>query len=412
MTVMKPGSGFCNLCAKLSDDGTDVAIAAKVFHRERAQHEKEHYMIKVREAEANNNNKHICFDFAEKLYIPHDTKQLQAQFFVTPGKIELFGIGSQAAKTLSIYMFEEGSVPTRQAFIKNQVLTCLHHHIKDIDPNDIITLHADNCASQNKNKSTMRYLCFVVIVKLHLFISLKFMIPGHTKFYCDTLFGLFKTKFYKSDVWGSKKVGELITNSKTEGVTAIHDNELFWYDWASFLDQFFDGVVKDISIKQSFEFRDDGIVRSRDYSDSMEFQDTNLLKKDVTVEDVIKCWSGASQDDRFKPLSSFRVTAEPVPRERLIQLEEIRSKFVKREHRSEFMTHLKPQMHALRDVLVQEKQAKLDAMTEKYRPIEKTPAKKKKTGKKVEAKVKPIWVLGEQGDSLRGKIAELQGFWS
>jgi hypothetical protein len=91
-------------------------------------------------------------------------------------------------------------------------------------------------------------------------------------------------------------VAEMINKRKSEGVTAIHDRELRWYDWAAYLDQFYSGKITNISIKQAFKFNPDGTVESKDYSDSTTTISTKLLKPEVTTNDIIRTWNNANED--------------------------------------------------------------------------------------------------------------------
>ena len=53
-----------------------------------------------------------------------------------------------------------------------------------------ITIHADNCSSQNKNNTMIWYLAWRVMDGLHKRITYSFMVLGHTKFLPDGFFWL------------------------------------------------------------------------------------------------------------------------------------------------------------------------------------------------------------------------------
>src|SRR3954471_10586510 len=63
-----------------------------------------------------------------------------------------------------------------------------------------ITIHADNCSSQNKNNTMIWYLAWRMMNGLHKRITYSFMVPGHTKFSPDGFFGLIKLKLKKAEV--------------------------------------------------------------------------------------------------------------------------------------------------------------------------------------------------------------------
>ena len=73
----------------------------------------------------------------------------------------------------------------------NAIVSMLHHFFKvhGLGERDV-HLHADNCGGQNKNNTMVGYLLWRVLTGLHEYITLSFMVAGHTKFSPDWCFGL------------------------------------------------------------------------------------------------------------------------------------------------------------------------------------------------------------------------------
>ncbi|RUP48345.1 hypothetical protein BC936DRAFT_144689 [Jimgerdemannia flammicorona] len=72
----------------------------------------------------------------------------------------------------------------------------------------------DNCSGQNKNNALIKYLCWRIAVKLHIKITLRFMVAGHTKFSPDGFFGLFKLKLrlvLKSEIHTIDQLATVVT---------------------------------------------------------------------------------------------------------------------------------------------------------------------------------------------------------
>ena len=105
---------------------------------------------------------------------------------------------------------------------------------------------ADNCNGQNKNRFMIAYLCWRVLAQLHSKITLSFLPVGHTKFYPDLGFGLFKRHLKTSTVSTMQEVVECI-NSSTPLSHALHaqlvanedgDIVVSSYDWQEKLGNF------------------------------------------------------------------------------------------------------------------------------------------------------------------------------
>ena len=63
-----------------------------------------------------------------------------------------------------------------------------------------VWLHADNCVGENKNNTLMHYLAWRVMNGFHSEITISFMLPGHTKFSPDSIFGLYKLCYRKNKI--------------------------------------------------------------------------------------------------------------------------------------------------------------------------------------------------------------------
>ncbi len=115
----------------------------------------------------------------------------------------------------------------------------------------------DNCAGQNKNRFMMWFLSYMSIMRPSTtLISLSFLVAGHTKNFCDACFELCKRSLKGKDILSPKDIAHAFQNSCKCNQVVLSDNiKRKWYDWKLFLEQYYDGVIPQVSIIYEFEFR-------------------------------------------------------------------------------------------------------------------------------------------------------------
>lgn len=133
----------------------------------------------------------------------------------------------------------------------------------------------------------------------------KFLIAGHTKNFCDACFGLCKRSIKGKDVFTPKQLIACYNDSATCN-RVVTTSKVVWYDWKSFLSQFFSGAVQNISSQHEFEFHRDqpGVVKYKELFDSPNWSKQNLLKPGVTANDVV------NPSGNFRRLDEFIVPPE------------------------------------------------------------------------------------------------------
>jgi hypothetical protein len=78
-----------------------------------------------------------------------------------------------------------------------------------------LVITCDNCVGQNKNNYSLFFYSWLIDRGLYEEVELNFMIPGHTKFICDSCFGLIKVLYRKSKVNTIDDVVSVIDRSTT-----------------------------------------------------------------------------------------------------------------------------------------------------------------------------------------------------
>jgi len=76
-----------------------------------------------------------------------------------------------------------------------------------------VYFHGDNCCAQNKNNILMGYFNWRVLSNLHESITMSFLPVGHTKFSPDPAFGIFKSKFRRSNVNNLTEMAQVVVDS-------------------------------------------------------------------------------------------------------------------------------------------------------------------------------------------------------
>ena len=83
-------------------------------------------------------------------------------YFKTRRKIDVFGIDNEASNTQLSFLIDE---PFNIQKGPNSVISMLHFYLARYVPNGTsLILYADNCPGQNKNKTIVTYLSYLVKV--------------------------------------------------------------------------------------------------------------------------------------------------------------------------------------------------------------------------------------------------------
>ena len=138
-------------------------------------------------------------------------KKLVQFIFLTPYKVALFSISCEPATKMVICIVPECMASGKGS---NSVISFLHHFFEQYSYGEMeVHLRADNCTGQNKNRYMMAYLCYRILCDLHKKITISFLPVGHTKFFLDMGFGLFKRRFRVSDANTVEDIAKCVTES-------------------------------------------------------------------------------------------------------------------------------------------------------------------------------------------------------
>ena len=186
---------------------------------------------------------HICIDYGQSIGVPNTADQLGGTYFLQMRNFLLFGIYSALENKMICYTYDEREAGKGA----NEVISFLHNFLSSRTiqtPN--ITIHADNCRGQNKNKYVMWYLIWLAATCRVKHVEFKFMIKGHTQFIVDSNIGHIKRELRRSDVFCLEHWEQIIDRSAvTNKARIVNGNDV--YDWKKGLSSYFkdfDGISK------------------------------------------------------------------------------------------------------------------------------------------------------------------------
>ena len=149
----------------------------------------------------------LTIDMGQNLCLPNfEAEQPGDTFYLSPMTVLLFGVVENATEDgidrMNAYIWREFE-GDRGA---NNIASCLLMDLKRRGwmnrPNyGELTYIADNCGGQNKNKVVVRFLMWLVELRVFPRVRLFFLVKGHTKNAVDRMFNLLKHSYHCLDIY-------------------------------------------------------------------------------------------------------------------------------------------------------------------------------------------------------------------
>jgi hypothetical protein len=246
LQFMSPKSDLCETCELMKLDiqyitehEKKLEITEKYLnHLNRAKQERDYYndniKCAVEDGKRNPNTSgfqilfksfegsaHIAYDWAQNVQVPYSPQQIGSIFFKSPRKVHLFGVcntGNFPHTEQTNYIIDEAEMPDdgKQGKGVNCTLSLVWHAILKYNCGEKkLVITCDNCVGQNKNNFSLFFYSWLIDRGLYEEIELNFMIPGHTKFICDSCFGLIKVLYRKSKVNTIDDIVSVVNRSTT-----------------------------------------------------------------------------------------------------------------------------------------------------------------------------------------------------
>ena len=93
---------------------------------------------------------------------------------------------------------------------------------------------ADNCGGQNKNKVVIRFLMWLVEVKIFPVVQIFFLVKGHTKNSADRMFNLLKRGYHRRNIYTYNQMHEVLSENDNVTVHKMRKEDFFdhqeWQD--------------------------------------------------------------------------------------------------------------------------------------------------------------------------------------
>ena len=282
VTVMKPADDLCDICRTNSlaimdtknckDTVKEQKLNNAVQHLHKAKTQRLCYQNYC--SNTDDSTTVLSFDFAQNVHYPHSPQQPGTAYFKAAKKCAVFGITNEKHKVQVNYLIDEGDDIGKGP---NCVISLLHNYLEALHPIDTLILFADNCVGQNKNNAVLHYLMWRVEKGKNKEIVLNFLLTGHTKFSPDRFFGVFKSKYARTNIDTFEDLINCVVASSPSGHNkAISAKNVTWYQWDMYLRKFFKRLPN-ITTFHHFNICAKGIVKAKLFADTEELTQSTLL---------------------------------------------------------------------------------------------------------------------------------------
>lgn len=236
-----------------------ILKAAK--HVEMARIQRKYYQDKKQEAVDTANldpsQRCLCFvaDYAQNMGVPSfGYEQPGETYYYSPMNAYCFGVVdcSKTPEMLTSYVYTEDQAKKGG----NNVVSLLWLHLQrsgivdTTTPYKEITFIFDNCGGQNKNRMVLRFLFFIVKMKIAYIARAAFLIRGHTKNDCDRLFNLMKKHYRKANIYTPNDLMKALRHDQVEPVQVGNSS---FQDWDALEERFIRRPVGVINRNHMFE---------------------------------------------------------------------------------------------------------------------------------------------------------------
>ena len=261
----KSATDLCQVCEdykkliKLARSNSDLSDDLKERfnkHTNSSNLECEHYNNNINLSKENSDIAHICYDWAQNVTIPYFPQQIGAMYFKTGFAAHIFGVCKTGVENYQLnFLIGEDEFPEGIKKGANTTLNLVYYALNKFSRIGInhLNITCDNCTGQNKNNLSLWFWAWLIMLGWYETITVNFMIPGHTKFICDSFFGHIK-KVYRDTRINKITDVEVVINKSARGNETIRcNNDLgwIWYNFSNFFENNFDPLP---NIKQYHHF--------------------------------------------------------------------------------------------------------------------------------------------------------------
>ncbi|CAG8502444.1 8885_t:CDS:1, partial [Rhizophagus irregularis] len=249
-----PASDLCEICegfkAKIKVAKSDADEHEKVQiqyenHQKLAKLERQHYNDNIEKSKNDLTIAHVCYDWAQNVFIPYSPQQVSSIYFKSAFSVHLFGVcKTEGGQNHQLnFVIGENELPKGTSKGANTTINMVYNSLQKFAQNGKkhLQITCDNCTGQNKNNLSLWFWSWLVMLNWYEDITVNFMIPSHTKFICDSFFGHIKKVYWKHKVNTINDVKNIINNSSNGNEAILYDNGINWnwYDFSAFFKNHF-----------------------------------------------------------------------------------------------------------------------------------------------------------------------------
>ena len=183
----------------------------------------------------------LTIDMGQNLSVPNfEGEQPGDTYYLSPLTVYLFGVVEAEFDS------EKGLHDQMNAYLwpeyegdrgANNICSCLKKDFQKRgffnSPNfGELTIVADNCGGQNKNKIVVRFLMWMVETGIFPKVTLLFLVKGHTKNACDRLFNLVKLDYHRRNTYSYDELMESVnSNSDVDAMKMEKGDMRNYLEW-------------------------------------------------------------------------------------------------------------------------------------------------------------------------------------
>ncbi|XP_040581164.1 uncharacterized protein [Lepeophtheirus salmonis] len=306
--MMERRRDFCQICHNNADQ-MDFLIKESVVrnplddmtlnikddvkeHFYHMQTEQSNYNMRLDYARKNRESMSLLtLNFSEPMSIPFLPLQSQKNQSNSLFKVNLFAIENEGLQTSHIYMFDEAEAETCKKGA-NCIASLLFHEIANTPKVPHLAMQFDNCGDQIKNYTMIGFLAYMVMCGYFNELTVHFHVESHSVFSADHSFDIISKSYQKKEIVECLEDLVDVVDGASHYFSAIPSTKngcrvVDWYDWRSFIDQFF-RPLKGLKKYHAFTFKSNtpGIVDLKEWSNSPETMSLSLLKCEMSPQDL------------------------------------------------------------------------------------------------------------------------------
>lgn len=295
----------------------EALILNAARHVEMAKIQREYYQNKKQEAIATTaledpTQRSLCYvaDYAQNMGIPSFAYEQPGEtYYYSPLNVYCFGVVdcSKSPEKMTAYCYTE-DVAKKGG---NNVTSLLWLHLRrsgvaaTTRPFKEITFIFDNCGGQNKNRMVLRFLFFLVKLRVATVARAAFLIRGHTKNDCDRLFNLMKKKYRKSNIYDPTDLCSSLVHKQVDPVLV---QEWHFNNWDALEEPYIKRPAGEVNSNHMFEVNanvDSGnsliVAEAHGYPSNT----LKLVKKEYLLKDS-SFWSNLLQSLSKTPVTGIQ----------------------------------------------------------------------------------------------------------